>query len=119
MVVMARWWSGWLKQSRCNDSTIWSSYEIPFASARSAGPCTVPCGCCQKLVQPTISPHSDKPLEVWAWPSSLRAPHSAANAPPCAGPLLLQRTGDIQGISHIACISIPRTVPSLCYSRTI
>lgn len=70
-------------------------HELHPVRPRSARPDPVRCGCgCQKLVQPTIGPRSCKPLEVWACPSSLRAPHSTPNTPPCAGPLLLQRTGD-------------------------
>lgn len=116
MAWLAAWWvevAGETKtyavQSRHTPSG--SSFDIPFESARSARPCPVPCGCGQKLVQPTISPCFDSPLEVWACPSSLRAPLTRApNRSPCAGPLLLQRTGDIQGISHIACICVnPRT----------
>lgn len=92
-------------------------HEIPSVRPRSARPDPVRCGCgCQKLVQPTICPHSHMPLEVWASPSSHRAPHSAPNT---QDPYFCSARGDIQGISHIACISLPGPFAALPVPRDL
>lgn len=71
---------------------------------------------CQELVQPTIGLVLTSP---WRSGPTLRTHHSGPMAPPCAGPLILQRTGDIQGISHIACMPIPGPLAALPVPRDL
>lgn len=113
-------WAAWLMKESTwtgTDTAPSGRHEIPSVRPRSARPDRVRCGCgCQKLVQPTICPHSHMPLEVWACLSSHRAPHSAPNT---QDPYFCSARGDHPGHLTYRLHITPRTLrSSACTARS-